>query len=93
MDQLCTPGNYSGSNAVYTLKMHAKGLNTDLSQGRRRNEGRYPQRNLTQATSHPVQIQGAGKLLGVYLQLYYQGSNKRCQKGKAMQFLYYMEAA
>mmetsp|Transcript_51786 Transcript_51786/g.108225 ORF Transcript_51786/g.108225 Transcript_51786/m.108225 type:complete len:225 (+) Transcript_51786:2330-3004(+) len=26
MDQLCIPGNYSGSNAIYTLKMHAKGL-------------------------------------------------------------------
>ncbi len=74
---------------LYTLKMHAKGPIA----GSWTNEGRYPQRNLTQATSHPVQIQGAGKLPGVYLQLYYQGSNKRCQEGKAIQFLYYMEAA
>ena len=28
MDQLCIPGNYSGSNAIYTLKMHGKGLIT-----------------------------------------------------------------
>ncbi len=90
MDQLCIPGNYFGSNAVYTFKMHAKGLIT-MSWTKRRKISSTE----IYSSYEPswAQIQGARKLLGVYLQLYYQGCNKRCQEGNAMQFLYYMEAA